>query len=111
MCSETHCSKCPFSKYSDFKECCCDDVESHKPTKAVDLVEEWGKNHPTKTYMKDFLEKFPTYIEDFLEKFPNASKRASKISTVCRQEVYSRVCSFGVDCYKCWNEAMGESKD
>lgn len=99
MCSETHCSKCPFSKYSDFEECCCDDVESHKPTKAVDLVEEWGKNHPTKTY-----------IEDFLEKFPSASKRASKIPTVCRQEIYSGVCSFGVDCYKCWNEAMEESK-
>lgn len=100
MCSETHCSKCPFSKYSDSKECCCDDVESHKPTKAVDLVEEWKKNHSTKTRIKGFL-----------EKCLNTSKRAGKIPTVCEQEVYSKVCSFGVDCYKCWNEIMGELKD
>lgn len=101
MCGSVDCSKCgfkgAFNTTQDSDSMYCETVEYRNPDEAVRIVEEWGKTHPQKTYM-----------DDFFEKFPNASKRASKIPTVCRQEVYSGVCSFGVDCYKCWNEAMEE---
>lgn len=66
------------------------------PEKAVEIIEAWAKEHPEKTY-----------IQDFLEKFPNAKLNNSKIPTACRDEIYgdSGNCE-GKHCNKCWNEPM-----
>lgn len=72
-----------------------------KPEKAVEIVEQWSKEHPVKTYKDDFLEKFPktAYPEEKLYK-------------------HSRWCDLynygdcdkndNANCKDCWNESMGE---
>ena len=34
-------------------------AENENPEKAVEIVEQWAKDHPRKTYRDDFFEKFP----------------------------------------------------
>ena len=65
-------------------------------------VQKWHDAHPPKTYLMDFLEKFPNCEKD-AEGFPMACRMS------CRQYIYplmsSRDCS-GRDCSECWNEPM-----
>ena len=60
---------------------------------AIDIVSEWSKAHPRKTYKDDFLEKFPkAKIEE--ADFP-----------ICRIRVYGGSCN-SVLCTDCWNKPM-----
>lgn len=65
----------------------------------VQFVEQWVKEHPRKTRMQDFL-----------EKFPNASKTASGSPAVCAAAIgYRKQCEFrkeNVNCDKCWNHSV-----
>lgn len=57
--SASTCNNCPMSvQYNDIGQSCVD-FEMLCPEKAVEIVENWGKEHPVKTRMSDFLEKFP----------------------------------------------------
>ena len=39
-------------------------AENENPEKAVEIVEQWAKDHPRKTYRDDFFEKFPDAPKD-----------------------------------------------
>ena len=101
MCHETACAFCPFSKYSTNEELCCDDVEANRPTKAVDLVEEWGKKHPAKTYLKDFLERFPDAVLD------NKGYPCNCVRYLYGNEHAPAGCSTGeCSCVDCWGRTI-----
>lgn len=53
MCDMEFCSSCP----ADFLDKC--DYETKDIMKLVEIVEQWSKEHPQKTMMQDFFEKFP----------------------------------------------------
>ena len=42
---------------SDIKDCSVFILKY--PEKAVELIEKWSKEHPERTYLTDFLEKYP----------------------------------------------------
>lgn len=54
--SKDSCSECPLQ---DKENCCCimDTIEYVE--KAVQIVEQWAKDHPVKTRQSEFLKKFP----------------------------------------------------
>ena len=64
--SKDSCSECPLQ---DKENCCCimDTIEYVE--KAVQIVEQWAKEHPVKTRQSEFLKVFPkatiAYIEEF----------------------------------------------
>ena len=58
MCNSVSlCSECPIG--FNLKCSCTSDQYTDCEEEAVSLVEEWSSEHPQKTMLQDFLEKFP----------------------------------------------------
>ena len=53
------CGKCPLGKPQNGKNTGCTRLEAEHTEKAVEIVEKWSKEHPQKTILQDFLEKYP----------------------------------------------------
>lgn len=75
------------------------------PDNADEIVEEWVKEHPIKTYAMDFFEKFPNARRN------EEGTPATRGTIVCRKELYSDklpcIWTCG-NCSKCWNQEMKE---
>lgn len=93
MCDIESCSSCRANFLNDCS-CTTEDI-----VKLVEIVEQWSQDHPPKTI-----------IQDFFEKFPNAPRTVDGLPFPCPFECgYSKNnnCSFGKnnpsdDCSKCW---------
>lgn len=65
---------------------------------ADEIVDKWVSEHPIKTY-----------LQDFFEKFPNAPKDVDGAPKICPEQIYPemdskhRCCE---KCSKCWNREM-----
>lgn len=74
--------------------------------KAIEVLQKWSTEHPKKTYVQDFFEKFPNAPKDKSAKdeYPDA----------CRNLIYGGGCpkiESRIDCcYKCWNEPMNDEE-
>ena len=93
MCdSYKKCDDCPLN------DMYCGDCVSTLPDSADEIVDEWVKEHPIKTYAMDFF-----------EKFPNAPKGEKGTPNICPHQIYPeidanyRCCE---NCLKCWNREM-----
>lgn len=98
MCkSYKNCHECPLN------DTCCGDSVSALPDNADEIVDEWVSEHPVKTYMQDFF-----------EKFPNAGRNEKNIpmtrgGIICRKSLYvdTLPCIYGNEgCGKCWNQEV-----
>lgn len=98
MCDMESCNSCPAEVLD---EC---DYETKDIIKLVQIVEQWSKEHPQKTIMQDFF-----------EKFPNAPKTMLGYPYPCAKDLgYPKLnsCSFGVKggagsyCRECWSRPM-----
>lgn len=98
MCEfHSDCSKCEL--FEPFDTC----GVSLLPDNLDEIVDEWVKEHPVKTYAMDFF-----------EKFPNAPKDDDGIPIPCMKYIYAdkqfKEClESKVDCLKCWNQEMKEN--
>lgn len=98
MCdSAANCSRCQV--YDELKQC---DFCTEDPEKLVQIVEQWSKEHPRKTMMQDFF-----------EKFPNAPKNLYGIpNNLCPSELgykstHEYHCGdYESSCINCWNRPM-----
>lgn len=71
------------------------------PEKAVEIIEVWAKEHPERTYMMDFL-----------EKFPKANLDIRGLPKICVIDLgYPMICPDTIirKCEECWNQPMEES--
>lgn len=85
-CEGVSCSNCPLR---DVSGNCIDTTEQ-----TVDIVEKWSKEHPIRTIMMDFL-----------EKYPNADKYNNGLPHVCAQSLgYEVECKH--TCHACWNTPL-----
>lgn len=71
----------------------CADFMRLYPKEADRIITEWCKEHPQKTY-----------LQDFLEKFPGAGLKDDGLPLACRMHLYD-TCKCTV-CKDCWNEVM-----
>lgn len=89
-----HCSGCPINSILT--------CSIHKlPDSIEEIVDKWVAEHPVKTY-----------IMDFFEKFPNAARDHNGLPGVCWIQVYGggKDCPFD-ECIECWNREMdGDAK-
>ncbi len=110
MCKETKCKDCPFSdgKGDNCLVYSTSDGLSAKilvyltpdcfPDNADEIVDKWVSEHPVKTYMQDFF-----------EKFPNARKNAEGAPAICPQPIYPELADeCHNNCFDCWNQEMKE---
>lgn len=51
------CKKCPLQHIDLYQHCAV--ISQQNPKEAVEIVEKWSEEHPQKTILKDFLEKYP----------------------------------------------------
>lgn len=72
---------------------------AEKVIKAIENLQKWSDEHPTKTYAQDFFKKFPDAPKDGSgkEKYPCA----------CRWVIYGEECPY-IKCSECWNEPMND---
>lgn len=88
-CDGVPCSDCPML---DASRKCIDGTKE-----SVDIVEKWSKEHPVKTIMDDFLEKYPKVKMD---------KDGTPV--VCAEDLGYKINCFDNrrDCIKCWDTPM-----
>lgn len=77
------------------------DIEDAK--KLIENLQKWSDEHPKKTY-----------VQDFFEKFPKAQSSIDGAPLLCRQRVYGETrpafedCNYPGTCKNCWDEPMEE---
>lgn len=82
----------------------CKELLVEAPEEADRIITEWCREHPQKTY-----------IQDFMEKFPNAPLRNDGTPNTCPDRLYKtaeRYCKKGshpFPCKDCWNEVMPDA--
>lgn len=64
MCSSTKCNVCPLGKQISEGVTYCPDFIGEFPSRAEQILIEWDKAHPVKTFLSDFLEKYPNALLD-----------------------------------------------
>lgn len=65
----------------------------------VAFVEQWSKEHPKKTRMQDFLEKFPKALM-------NNWGKGEHPKVCCLEVGYTNKCPMCKDCLDCWNKLI-----
>lgn len=69
-----------------------------KPEDLLSIVEKWSKEHPRKTRLTDFL-----------EKYPNATMGDDGLPRSCARFLgYTKLCPGG--CCRCWNTPLEDTK-
>lgn len=101
LCSENEntpdCRKCPLSHYNNGHNILCTDFEWKHPEETMRMIQNWSDSHPCKV---------KTYLEDFLEKFPNTKLWKGR-PRICVSLLYGVDIHLGcTDCTKCWNRPM-----
>lgn len=97
-CSFICCSDCPISSNNNGKGLYCAAFELEYPEEAVAIVEKWAEEHPQKTILTDFLEKFPKAKlgEDGTPYYCCPSELGYEDEKHCRD----------CDCIDCWNRPI-----
>ena len=70
-------------------------AENENPEKAVEIVEQWAKDHPRKTYR-----------DDFFEKFPNAPKTSTGYPFCTRRGIYGIEATNGNTSKENWDKEI-----
>lgn len=90
------CLDCPLSYRNNKTGKSCTKFIITSPEKAIEIVENWAKEHPVKTFLSDFFEKYPdAQIDD------------NGLPNICPYYLgYTDITDEGDcnwDCKKCWN--------
>lgn len=99
ICRTYACNVCPIWRSRPDQAEGCGIFLRKYPEKAISIVEKWSKEHPRKTI-----------LQDFLEKYPNALLEMDGTPRICLKELgyptdgYSKGCE--CDCVPCWNRCM-----
>lgn len=82
---------------ADEPNCNIEEMSDEELENFVNTVEQWSKEHPQRTRLQDFREKYP----DALMKQGNCPKTCAKDLRYCKECPYIKglIC----DCDECWN--------
>ena len=95
-----NCNGCPMNEWNTSPGTQCIDMYELTDSQIrgrIDIVEKWSKEHPKKTMMMDFF-----------EKFPNAPSN-NGVPICCPSQIYeNKNSSCDGNCEKCWNRPLEE---
>ena len=101
MCkSNEYCRGCEFYDFKVKANMECATYINIYPEEAVAIVEKWSQEHPGKTMLSDFLEKYPK---------AKLSGDGTP-SDICPEDLgycEGRYC-YEIDCVDCWNRSLEE---
>lgn len=104
MCEDniSACIDCPFTPENNGIGDSCDDFITLYPEKAEKILIKWAKEHPQKTILQDFLEKYPNakLDEDGTPKGPCPYHLGYDDDDDCIYEDTYTCCK------KCWNRPL-----
>lgn len=105
-----HCADCPLCSEKNTTGFACGDLQREYPEIVVNIVEKWSKEHPRKTILQDFLEKYPK-AELIHNKFPEICPYSLGYATneKCFLDTEERFCS--KECEECWNRPLEEEEN
>ena len=93
----SRCLECP---RADEPNCNIEEMSDEELENFVNTVEQWSKEHPQRTRLQDFREKYP----DALMKQGNCPKTCAKDLGYCKE------CPEVTTCEECWNMPVGEDE-
>ncbi len=91
---------CPMSLANNGFDIVCDVLLRKHPSEASAIIDKWCAEHPQKTY-----------LQDFLEKFPNAQVNFGSASIICASYVYGDALTCKGRCAECWNTVMPDEAE
>ena len=95
------CRECPLSDYNNPEHIGCGWFEKRYPKEAISIVQKWSDEHPIKTILDDFLEKYPK-----ANLRPNgASPYLCPYSLGYEEAAYCDGQEFR-NCRECWNRPL-----
>ena len=98
---KNNCIYCPLNKKQISRWMSCVKLQYNFPEEAVEIVEQWSKEHPKKTYLSVLLEKFPK---------ASLGKRGLP-KYFCPEEIFGGEKWLDCDvnnCVECWNREYEE---
>lgn len=101
------CTDCPLSIEKNTTGLWCGSLQRENPEIAISIVEKWLKEHPRKTILQDFLEKYPK-AELIHNKFPEICPYSLGYAenSQCFLDREEQFCS--EECEECWNRPLEE---
>lgn len=97
---ELNCVDCPLGGSNNSIDVPCSVLETNYPEKAIAIVQKWSDEHPQKTYLSEFLKKYPNALlnDNGLPK------------SVCLYNLGLADCKKYRNCVECWNQPIEESE-
>ena len=100
------CQDCQLGIENNGERLYCNDFKKKYPEKEVEIVEQWSKENPVKTYLTVLLERFPDVklgnIVNDLPSFCPDILFGGKSWEGCRKSA--------IKCAECWNREYKEEK-
>lgn len=91
----------------------CSDFIVQCPQKAIEIVQRWSNEHPPKTLLTEFLERYPNAKMNG-DGFPSNIVPCS-LGLIERKDICKNRCLYFYDkghpCYDCWNTPIEESEE
>ena len=100
---DLNCLECPMIELeSKYNHHVCRITMIVHPEETIDVVQKWSDEHPVKTM-----------LQDFFEKYPKAKRKKSGEPAICPETLGYRPEGTGchVECYDCWNRPLEEEKE
>lgn len=95
------CSNCPLCSNNNGEGLSCPTFEMYYPEKAVKTVQRWSDEHPPKTYLSEFLKKYPNALLN-----DNGLPKG-----VCLYNLGLADCKEYPNCVDCWNQPIEEGEE
>lgn len=97
------CDKCPLAYVNNGEMVTCGYLERYFPEKTIEIVQKWSEEHPVKTMLQDFLEKYPNAPKDHdgMPEFCPGSLGYQNDNEHCEG-------SDNYKCVNCWNRPLEE---
>lgn len=95
-----NCTDCPLNIENNSTGLACPYFEMRYPKKAIGIVQKWSNEHPQKTYLSEFLKKYPNALLN-----DNGLPKG-----VCLYNLGLADCKEYRNCVDCWNQPIEESE-
>lgn len=100
------CTDCPLSRFNNNEKIVCSELELFHSETAVQIVQRWSDEHPPKTFLTEFLEKYPN--AELNHGVPKLCLKNLGIVSGCPK---TKEGNFYVSCRSCWNQPLPEREE
>lgn len=98
------CSNCPLSRMNNNKGQSCTAFEMLYPEKAIAVVQKWSNARLQKTYLTEFLEKYPKALLND----DGTPQGICPYQLGLKDSIAD--CKIGDDCVACWNQTIEDGE-